>query len=179
MVLIHAASGNQNGGAFGLTGSSFLQLTGIPVRSATTLNDNQYVQRLNDLLQQELAAVNCYARLDQSTLVQQTTLPIDTFHGEHRDASLQVERLVLANRGIPAERAASTASSLSRSMIEFCRALPVSGSRRVMIGQLIHFENQLERRYDRCTNEAPNRDLSVLKLLKTRCQRRAETLRNL
>jgi|GEM_PF-2025742 len=172
MMMLQTTSGGVGGGAGQVTLAGIRsRLFGIP-DTTVTFNDNAYVQALNILLQQELAGISCYRKFSKATF-----LAAPQFCDEHKDASLHLERLVIANRGIPADRAASAASSFPRAILEVCWAIPGEGARRLTLTQFSHFEQQLVQRYDAILPDSPVGDAEVLRLLRDRCTRRLDSLK--
>jgi hypothetical protein len=171
MMMLQTTSGGSGNGPGNVSGNLTLaeirtRLFGFP-DTAVTFNDNQYVQNLNLLLQQELAGVSCYSKFSKASFISAAE-----YCDEHKEAGQHLERLVLANRGIPAARAASAASSFPRAILELCRAIPGEGPRKLVLTQFAQFEAQLLDRYDQILVDAPVGDAEVLRLLRNRCDRR-------
>ena len=177
MMMLQTSSSGSGGSGTGPGGVSISgvksRFLGMPSTTAT-FNDSQYVQLLKGLLRQELAGICCYQKFIHSTYI--TTLE---FADQHKVASQQIERLILANRGIPADRAASAASSFSRAILEVCRAIPGDGPRKLVASQFASFELQLLTRYMEILKDAPVGDAEVLRLFKSRCERRLATLQSI
>lgn len=134
-------------------------------------NNDTYVQALNGILRQELAAVSCYGKFLGACFFE-----ADAFCDDHRHAGRQIERLIIANRGIPTKRAASPASSVNRAILEFCRAIPGESLNGLVRSQFGQFECQLRHRYDSILKNAPIGDAEILRDLRAKCEKRSDSL---
>ncbi len=176
MIIFQTASGS--GGSLTLGGGLLADRDRI---SPTTFRNNTYIHRLNRTLQAEMRAISAYQTLgNQAYQAGSGASSIGTFGDKacvaHQAAGKQLVCLIIANRGVPEDRAALSLG-LTRTFIQFCTAMPTKLFERATASTLITLERQLTHAYDRLIKEAPFRDVEALEVLRTETQRRVEELR--
>jgi hypothetical protein len=134
--------------------------------SATTFRTNDYIHRLNRALQAEMRALSAYSSLvaggaDQASLDAGVTI--------HHGAGRELVRLIIANRGVPEERAALS-FGLTRRLITFCNLVPTRLSEQVSFSTLRQLERLLLSHYQKLLTLAPPRDQEPIKQLLAKTQ---------
>lgn len=168
MYMLQTTTGEGGYGSIGILGSEVLGLPG----SAETYEDSPYIRRLNALLAKELAAVDVYSKFEHDQSLAQLK-----YHEAHQEAGRLLVRLVVANRGLPADRAQGMASSITLVVLEVCGVLPLTGaSRRLLLRQLTRLETQLSDDYASLHPAAPLGDAEVLRHLGEKAAARAAAI---
>jgi hypothetical protein len=139
---------------------------------ATTFRSNDYIHRLNRTLQAEMRALSAYTSLlsnpqDHADLVLTAE--------NHQLASRELIRLIIANRGIPEDRA-GISLGLTRSLIRLCTLVPTRLTDKVSLSTLRRIEQGLVVRYEKLLKMAPTRDQEALLHLLAQTQQQNSAL---
>ena len=140
--------------------------------SATTFRSNDYIHRLNRTLQAEMRAVSAYASL---LINPQDHANFGLTAENHQLASRELIRLIIANRGIPEDRA-GISLGLTRSLIRLCTLVPTRLTDKVSLSTLRRIEQGLVVRYETLLKMAPTRDQEALLHLLAQTQQQNSAL---
>ena len=140
--------------------------------SATTFRSNDYIHRLNRTLQAEMRAVSAYASLVINPQDHVNFVPTAE---NHQLASRELIRLIIANRGIPEDRAGINLD-LTRSLIRLCTLVPTRLTDKVSLSTLRRIEQGLIVRYQKLLKMAPARDQEELLHLLAQTQQQNSAL---
>ena len=162
-----AGSGNQVGAGLRLGA----HLLGDLSAQATTYQDNSYVHRLNRTLQAEIRAVSAYRSLGAKR-----TGRLDESLAGHQAAGRELQRLIVANRGIPEDRPA-VSLGLSKTVVRIFARVPTRFGERVTHRTLLRLETQLTARYRALLKLAPSRDFQALTEILKRTERNVADLK--
>ena len=132
-----------------------------PDVSATTFRTNDYIHRLNRALQSEMRAYSAYNSLLTHT---SDHSELECSAEQHQQSSRDLVRLIIANRGIPEDRAALNLG-LTKGLIRLCTMVPTKLTERVSISTLKRVELSLVSQYRRLQKMAPPRDQEDLRRL--------------
>lgn len=125
---------------------------------ATSFRNSDYIHKLNRTLQAEVRALSAYREvLSRHPEIKHLHQALT----DHQNASSELVRLVIANRGVPEDKAALNLG-LSRRFVQICSAIPVRFFERASLSTLRAMETNLASAYTRLADEAPMRDHEVL-----------------
>ncbi|MBM4252625.1 MAG: hypothetical protein FJ146_11690 [Deltaproteobacteria bacterium] len=135
--------------------------------SATTFRTNEYIHRLNRALQAEMRA---YATYTGSLAHPHDNHDWDQHADHHQQASRDLVRLIIGNRGIPEDRTALSLG-LTEKLVKLCTMVPTKLTDKVSASTLRRMELGLVLRYRKLIKMAPARDRPDLqRLLKSTMQ---------
>lgn len=129
---------------------------------STTFRTNDYIHRLNRTLQAEMRALSAY-----TSLTEQRSPPMDSGVEAHHLAGRELVRLIIANRGVPEDRAALSLG-ITKRLIQFCTLVPTRLTERVTVTTLRQLERVLIAHYQKLLTIAPGRDRDDLEQLLAR-----------
>jgi hypothetical protein len=139
---------------------------------STTFRNNDYIHRLNRALQAEMRALAaCRSLLGRHPSVEALHCAVT----DHHFAGKELVRLVIANRGVPEDRAALSLG-LTGTFIRVCSAIPVRIFERASFSTLVTLEKSLATVYAKLLVEAPLRDQEALDVLLKLAEKHQEAL---
>ena len=151
--------------------------TGEP--PATTFRSNAYIHRLNRTLQAEHRANGAYASLKlprhRSGAVGREGPKLARMGSDHQQATRDLVRLIVANRGIPEDRSA-LAVPIARGIIGVCNLVPSRLAQQASLRTLRQIEQRLATSYRELIAMAPGADIPLLTALLKRRERLAQVL---
>lgn len=160
MVILQTANGSNANSA---NIDALLRRRGCCKAPITTFQNNEYIHRLNRTLQAEMRALSgCRSLLSR----QPSAAALHQAITDHDFAARELARLVIANRGVPEDKA-TLSFGLTQTLIRVCSAIPVRLFEKASYSTLIVLEKNLSRRYNRLLVVAPLRDQELLGNLKS------------
>jgi hypothetical protein len=129
---------------------------------ATTFRHSPWIDSLNEVLRYELAAVDIYRIMFASAQFDATTIA-----DEHAMATRKLAVLVIAHRGVPADRPAQVTAGLNKAILQICSLMPGEINQRFIRTRLAGLEKQLCLMYASLAARAPASDRETLDQLGT------------
>jgi hypothetical protein len=138
----------------------------------TTFQNNDYIHKLNRTLQAEMRALSAYGSLaEKPTLGSE----LSQVTAGHQHAGKELVKLIIANRGIPEDRAAISLG-LTRTLVQLCAAMPPGIAGRATRKTLVRLEQNLVGSYQKLLKLAPSRDTGALADLLAQAEKQSETV---
>lgn len=145
---------------------------------ATTFRSSPWIDRLNELLREELAATEIYRALTGSSGNPKLSFAAG-FTDEHFQASRQIAMLIIAQRGVPADKPATVMAGFNKAMLQICSLMPGEINHRFSCTRLAAVEKYFCVTYASLAATAPASEVDMLDQLGTRAAERALILRQL
>lgn len=142
----------------------------------TTFRSSPWIDRLNDLLREELAATDIYRTLTGPGGNDHMSFAAG-FTDEHFQAARKLAMLVIAQRGIPADRPAPVMAGFNKAMLQICSLMPGEINHRFSCTRLAALEKYFCTAYATLAANAPAGDIPVFDELGTRAADRSLLLR--
>ncbi|MEY4630177.1 MAG: hypothetical protein RIQ81_297 [Pseudomonadota bacterium] len=142
----------------------------------TTFRSSPWIDRLNELLREELAATEIYRTLTgpgSNSLMSFAS----GFTDEHFQAARQLAMLVIAQRGVPADRPATVMAGFNKAMLQICALMPGDINHRFSCTRLAALEKYFCTTYAAMAANAPAADVVIFDQLGTRAADRSLLLR--
>ena len=158
MIMLQTGSGGGGEGQGSLNWANSRALTSWR-KSSTTFRDTPWIQRLNAMLQRELAAVDVYEAAPTNLgLVARSEIIT-----RHQDSGRELVRLIVSHRGLPADRTSSFHGRLTRTVLQMHSAFGgYELSKRIAGNRLIALEESMLKAYDGLIRDAMPGDREVL-----------------
>jgi hypothetical protein len=150
-------------------------LAGRSTPECTTFQTNDYIHKLNRTLQAEMRAVSAYGSLAE---VPSLGLELSDVTAGHQHAGKELVRLIIANRGIPEDKA-GVSLGLTKTFVQLCAAMPKGISGRATRKTLLRLEHGLGSSYRKLLKLAPARDVAALTELLAQTEKHKETVTKL
>ena len=142
----------------------------------TTFRSSPWIDRLNELLREELAATDIYRTLTGPGGNHLMSFAAG-FTDEHFQAARQLAMLVISQRGIPADRPATVMAGFNKAMLQICSLMPGEINHRFSCTRLAALEKYFCTAYATLAATAPAGDVAVFDQLGTRAADRSLILR--
>ena len=130
--------------------------------NTSTFRDSPWTDALNAAIRCELAAVDIY-----SLLIRSANFEANSFVDEHAHASRKLAVLVIARRGVPADRPAAVMAGFNKAILQVCSLMPDEINERFSRSRLAGLEKQLCLMYAALASNAPTEDRQTLDQLGT------------
>lgn len=130
--------------------------------NASTFHNSPWTDALNEAIRCELAAVEIY-----SLLIRSGIFGANSFVDEHARASRKLAVLVIARRGVPADRPATVMAGFNKAILQICFLMPDEINERFSRSRLAGLEKHLCLMYAALASRAPAEDREILDLLGT------------
>jgi len=130
--------------------------------NVTMFRDNSYLDRLNRTLQSELLAISTYNGVSPRN---QKRKQLEPTQEAHKEAGKLLVNLIVSNQGIPDEDAALGVGFTTK-VVGVCSAIPSKMFERATFSTLSRIEKGLVHNYDKLLEDAPARDIAMLKHLR-------------
>lgn len=131
-------------------------------QKTTTFRNSPWIDSLNEALRYELAAVDIYRIMVGSANFDATSIA-----NEHAVATRKLAVLVIAHRGIPADRPAQVTAGLNKAILQICALIPGDINQRFVRTRLSALEKHLCLMYASLASRAPASDRDTLDQLGT------------
>lgn len=128
----------------------------------STFRSSPWTDALNAAIRCELAAVDIY-----SLLIRSANFEANSFVDEHAHASRKLAVLVIARRGVPADRPAAVMAGFNKAILQVCSLMPDEINERFSRSRLAGLEKQLCLMYAALASNAPAEDRQTLDELGT------------
>ncbi len=132
-------------------------------QNAATFRNSPWIEALNETLRCELAAVEIYCLLLKSA-----QFDASEFADEHAAGARKIAVLVIAQRGIPADRPAPVMAGFNKAILQFCKLMPDTINRRFTYSRLAGLEKQFCLMYAILASRAPNDAREIIDQLGTK-----------
>ncbi len=130
--------------------------------NTSTFRNSPWTDALNEALRCELAAIEIY-----SLLIRSSNFAANSFVDEHAHASRKLAVLVIARRGVPADRPATVMAGFNKTILQICSLMPDEINQRFSRSRLAGLEKHLCLMYAALASRAPAEDRETLDLLGT------------
>ncbi len=145
---------------------------------STTFRSSPWINRLNEILREELAATEIY-RVLTSFRADHKLAFAASFTDEHFQASRQIAMMIIAQRGVPADKPATVMAGFNKTMLQLCSLMPGDINSRFSCTRLSAVEKHFCLTYASLAAAGPASEADVLDQLGTRAAERALMLRQI